>query len=88
MSHSYSNSLPVNMSDHVSQSSRLWNIFGQKMPRNEIVYFTQIILIYVIIGISLYQLTNNQSNTELWISLLSANIGYILPSPKIKKNVI
>ena len=32
MSHSYSNSLPVNMSDHISQSSRLWNIFGQKCP--------------------------------------------------------
>ena len=40
MSHSYSNTLPVNMSDQVSQSSRLWNIIGQKMPRNEIVYFT------------------------------------------------
>ena len=58
------------------------------MPRNEIVYSTQIILIYVIIGISLYQLTNNQSNTEVWISLLSANIGYIILSPKLKKNVI
>ena len=66
--------LPVKRSDQVSQSSRLWNIIGQKMPRNEIVYFTQIILIYVIIGISLYELTNNQSNTERFGYLSSAQI--------------
>ena len=77
-----------NMYDDCSNSSRTWNVFGRKLPRNEIVYFTQIIMIYIIISTGLYQLTNSQSNTDLWISLLSANIGYILPSPKIKKNVI
>ena len=78
----------VRMSDQDSNSSRLWNILGKKLPRSEIVYFTQIILIYIIISVSLYQLTSNASNTELWISLLSGNIGYILPSPKIKKAMV
>ena len=76
------------MSDQDSNSSRIWNVFGKKLSRNLIVYCTQIIMIYIIISVSLYQLTNTSSNTELWISLLSANIGYILPSPKIKKAIV
>ena len=76
------------MSDQDSNGSRIWNVFGKKLSRNLMVYFTQIIMIYIIISVSLYQLTNNSSNTELWISLLSANIGYILPSPKIKKALV
>lgn len=64
--------------------SKKWCCFGTEVPKNEIVYFCQIIVIFTIIVTSLYQLAVGSRNNELWISLLSSSLGYILPNPTIK----
>ena len=62
-----------------------WHLLGTRVPQAEIVYFCQMIIVYVIILTSITNLSLQNGSTELWISLLSSCIGYALPSPKLKK---
>ena len=53
-----------------------------------ILFFAHVFAAYIVISISLYNLTKGDSNKELWISLLSSCVGYLLPSPILSnKNV-
>ena len=64
---------------------RSWVFFGEKLPRSEIVYFTQIILLFIIIITAVANLSLKTNQEELWITLLCTSVGYILPSPNIKR---
>jgi len=61
-----------------------WSFFGSKIPSAEIVFFCQIVAIYIIICTSLYNLTVGSEPANLWITLLSSCVGYLLPSPVLK----
>lgn len=65
-----------------------WDFFGRKIPRGEIVYFSQILIIYAVIICSVVNLTSGDHLTNVWISLLSSSLGYLLPSPKIKQGTV
>jgi len=50
------------------------------------VFFSQIVIVYVVIFAAIINLTLfPEGRQELWITLLSSGIGYLLPSPTIKK---
>lgn len=68
----------------VSRRSDVWDVFGRKVPKAEIEYFTQMIVIYIVVLASLINLAcGNQE--ELFMTLLGMCMGAILPSPHIKK---
>lgn len=58
--------------------------FMEKKPKNTLIFFSQIIVIYFIIVAAIIQLSLYDSNKDLWIILLSSSLGYILPSPNLK----
>ena len=60
-----------------------WRFFGNRVPKAEIVYICQIIIVYLIIITSIANLSLDNGNAELWISLLCSAIGYALPSPTL-----
>ena len=62
-----------------------WHLLGTQVPKTEIVYFCQMIIVYIIIITSVINLSIQNGSSELWISLLSSCIGYALPNPKLKK---
>jgi len=62
---------------------KTWKLFSKKLPRNKIIYFTQIVLIYIVATTSLVNLSIGNENQALWSSLLSACIGYALPAPQL-----
>ena len=62
-----------------------WHLLGTRVLQIYIVYFCQIIIVYVIVITSIINLSLPYGSSELWISLLSSCIGYVLPSPKLKK---
>ena len=64
--------------------SERWEVMGSKLPKLEIVYFCQMIVVYVIIVTSIVNLSLQKGKNELWITLLSSAIGYALPSPTLK----
>ena len=53
--------------------------------RENIVFVIQIIAIFTVILACIYNLSAGNTNTKLWISLLSCCVGYILPNPKTRK---
>ena len=61
-----------------------WCCSGSRVPRAEIVYCCQVVLILVIVFASIYNLTKEQGDQQLWTALLSSCMGYLLPNPTIK----
>ena len=55
--------------------SENWHLLGTRVPKTEIVYFSQMVIVYVIIITSITNLSLQNGSTELWISLLSSCIG-------------
>lgn len=66
-----------------SSASTPWKVCGEKLPKAEIVYFCQIIILYAIIITCVVNISLGRSD-ELWRILLTSCIGYILPSPALK----
>jgi hypothetical protein len=61
--------------------------FWSQLPRPELVFICQMVIIYVVIGVSLFNLTSGSRDTQdgkLWIALLSSCLGYLLPNPKLE----
>ena len=64
-----------------------WPVFGTKLPKSEIVYFTQVVFIFAVVITSILMLTiyKEAESNQFWTALLSSSIGYILPNPSLKK---
>lgn len=69
-----------------SVQSAGWWFAGRKIPKNEIIYFTQISIIAIVIAACIVNLsiTSNCDQT-LWASLLGACIGYVIPAPVLER---
>ena len=65
-----------------------WSVFNKKFSRAGVVFFCQVIILYVCIGTCLVNVSLSNGPKELWITLLSFSLGSILPSPKAKKRKI
>ena len=61
-----------------------WRVFGRRVPKQEAVFFSQVILIYTVVITCILNLSLTKDNSNLWTALLSSCLGYILPSPSIK----
>jgi len=72
------------MTTENENGSERWTFLGNRLPKSEIVYFCQMIVVYVIIITSIVNLSLQNGKNELWITLLSSSIGYALPSPTLK----
>jgi len=58
---------------------------GKKMPKSELMFFVQVLLIYIVVLTSIVNLTINADNGKLWTALLSSSLGYLLPNPSLRK---
>ena len=67
-------------------TTRLWNMFGRRVPRSEIVFFCQTVIIYIVVVTSLVNITLQNGPVNLWIALLGSGLGYLLPHPSIDKS--
>ena len=56
----------------------------QRVPKNTITFIAQVIVLYSIIAVSVYHISVQSPNQELWLVLLSSAFGYILTSPGLK----
>ena len=62
-----------------------WTLAGKEIPSSEIVFFSQIIVLYIVIITCTINLSLQNGPHDLWIALMSSSLGYILPSPAITK---
>ena len=56
----------------------------QQVPKNKVTFLAQIVVVYGIISVSIYHLSVQSPNQELWLILLASAVGYILPRPGLK----
>ena len=68
--------------------TRTWCCTGSRVPRSEIVYLCQVLLILSIVLVGIYNLTNQQGDQQLWLALLCSCMGYLLPNHSMKSWVI
>ena len=62
-----------------------WMFLGRSVPKVEVVFFTQIIIIYVVILTCIVNLSLGNGDSNLWTALLSSSLGYLLPNPSVKR---
>ncbi len=67
---------------HSTQTT--WLFWGKRVPRSEIVFLYQIVIIYTVIITSIYNLSSGSEDGHLWTALLASSLGYVLPNPTIK----
>lgn len=72
------------MASNESDSVLSWVACGKKTPRSEVVFLCQVLILYTVIVVSIYNLTVSSENSTLWTALLSSCLGYLLPNPTIK----
>ena len=70
-----------------STASVKWEILGSKIPRKEVVFFSQMIVIYTVIITCIVNLSLGTTGpSELWVILLSTSIGAVMPNPQMDDN--
>ena len=72
--------------DDQNQERRSWRFCNSRLPRSEVVYFTQVSIIVFLIVVSLTNLVFFHLDCEestFWFSLLSCTVGYAVPNPKL-----
>ena len=62
-----------------------WHLFGSECPKEEIVFLYQIVILYTVIVISIYNLTVGHGDSTLRTALLSSSLGYLLHNPSMKR---
>lgn len=72
---------------HSSDDSNVsrWRVCGKDFPRGELVFFSQVIIIYIVCCVCLFNLSTGRGDSNLWSALLSGCMGYLLPNPTINK---
>jgi hypothetical protein len=69
-----------------SNFSNTWRTICGKLPKEEVVYFSQVVVILTVIIACIVNLSfGDRRNDTLWSSLLSGCVGYLLPAPNIQK---
>ena len=66
--------------EDVVDTSDAWHIFGTECPKGEIVFLCQVVVLYTVIVVSIYNLTIGHSDSTLWTALLSSSLGIFSPT--------
>ena len=72
--------------DAEHQKRQSWRFCNSRLPRSEVVYFTQIFILIILTTFSLFKLLRFKLDCEestFWFSLLLCTVRYALPNPKL-----
>lgn len=62
-----------------------WTWFGEHVPRAQLQYFCQVLIIFTVILTCLINLSLGRGHSETWVSFLGYGLGSLLPPPKLKR---
>ena len=72
--------------EDVVDASDGWHILGTECHKGEIVFLCQVVVLYTVIVVSIYNLTVDPGYSTLWTALLSSSLGYLLPNQSMKRD--
>ena len=58
--------------DDVVDAANGWHLFGTECPKEEIVFLCQVVILYTVVVVSIYNLPVGHGDSTLWIALLSS----------------
>jgi len=70
-------------SPRLISSIRDWRLFGKNVPKNEVIFICQVVILYVIILTCIINLSLGNGDSNLWTALLSSSLGIMLPAPSL-----
>lgn len=59
-----------------------------RCPKPEVCFFSQIIVLYIVIIACIINLSLGNGNAQLWTALLGSSLGYLLPNPSSKRKTL
>lgn len=66
-------------------TSGQWKVGKRNIPKSEIVFFSQTIIIFSVIVACIFNLSRTDRKDEnIWTTLLGSCLGYMLPNPSLK----
>ena len=70
---------------YIDDEQKSWILCDQHLPRSEIVFFVQTALVFLLVSVSIFCLSQSDTCEEstVWVAILSSAVGYMLPSPKL-----
>jgi len=74
------------MGNSDGSGSTEWRLCHQNYKRSQIVYMLQVTLVYIIVIASIVNLAVGSQHQSIWIALLGASTGVLLPSPTLKRD--
>lgn len=77
--------IEIDYREYPMQDNINWDLGCIKLPKDCLVYVSQMLIVGTVIGVSLYKLSATTDRPEFWASLLSGSVGYILPNPSLKR---
>ncbi len=69
-------------------SVQSWIVFGKRVPKREVVFFSQIVVLYIVIITAVINLSIENGDPTLWSTLLGSCLGYVLPNPTLKSQKV
>jgi hypothetical protein len=64
------------------------SLSSANFQRPDVILFTfQVALIFIVVCVSLLNLTFEWGNLNLWTVILTGSLGYIMPNPKFKSDI-
>lgn len=57
---------------------------GYSIPKQEVVFFSQMLIIYVVIIVGLVNISLGNGDVNLWLNLVTSCICYLLPNPSLR----
>lgn len=62
---------------------RKWTCCKEEIPNVQIIFFVQVILVYIVVITCITNLALGNEPHDLWVSLVGSCLGYILPAPSL-----
>ena len=62
-----------------------WIFCNKHLPRSEVVFISQCILVFILVLVSITCLAISKTceETTVWVAILSSSVGYMVPPPKL-----
>lgn len=62
------------------------HLFGAKCPKAEFVFLCQVIDLYTVIVLSIYNWTSGHADSSLWTAMLTRSLGYLQLNRCVKRD--
>lgn len=69
--------------DSDSKERSPWSIFGVSVSRSLVLFSIQVFALLVLFVFCLYQINYGNNNPYIYLCIISACVGYLLPAPTV-----